>query len=91
MEIRFLDGDGSPLARMTACPSADIEIRSEFRPLGGDGVNSPSFRTMASPSKESDSLRDGGDFRLSSMLGVADSLIVSPRSDPDRFLLAEFG
>lgn len=85
MEIRFLDGEGSPLARMTACPSADIEIRSEFRPFGGDGVDSPSFRTIASPSNDRDSLNDGGDFKLS---GSASA--VCPASEPDRFLLAEF-
>ncbi|KAJ5621923.1 hypothetical protein N7528_005155 [Penicillium herquei] len=53
---RFLDGDGSFSARMTAFPSDDIAIRNEFRPFGGDGVISSSFRTMASPSNNIDNL-----------------------------------
>ena len=88
MEMRFLDGDGSPLARMTAFPSADMEIRSEFRPLGGDGVNSSSLRTMASPSNDSDILNDGGDFGVFNPAGT-DSAAAPPRSDPARFLLAD--
>jgi hypothetical protein len=47
---------------MTAFPSDDMAIRSALRPFGGEGVNSPSFLTIASPSNDSDIRRDGGDF-----------------------------
>jgi hypothetical protein len=70
MEMRPLDGDGSSSVRMTAFPSEDMAIRRELRPFGGEGVNSPSLRTIASPSKDSDKRRDGGDFRTCRPLGV---------------------
>jgi hypothetical protein len=62
MATRFLDGEGSFSPRITALPSEDMAMRNEFRPLGGDGVISSSFRTMASPSKDSDRRSEGGDF-----------------------------
>jgi hypothetical protein len=47
---------------MTALPSDDMAIRNEFRPLGGDGVISSSFLTMASPSNDMESRSEGGDL-----------------------------
>lgn len=92
MEIRFLDGEGSSSARMTAFPSEDMEIRRAFRPFGGDGVSSPSFRTVASPSKDKDNRSDGGDFSLDASASAEGASDASPRrSVTDRFLLAELG
>lgn len=93
IEIRFLDGDGSPSARITAFPSEDMAIRSAFRPLGGDGVNSPSFLTIASPSNDKDMRRDGGDLMPCTPHGVKGccaSDLPCLRSVIDRFLFAEF-
>ena len=93
IEMRFLDGDGSPSARITAFPSEDMAIRSALRPLGGDGVNSPSFLTIASPSNDKDIRRDGGDLMLCIPYGVKGccaSDLPCLRSVDDRFLLAEF-
>lgn len=89
---RFLDGDGSFSPRITALPSDDIAMRNALRPFGGDGVSSPSFRTIASPSNDIDNRNDGGD-----LVGVVCvicgfvaccSCALSPLiSDIERFLL----
>lgn len=63
MDIRFLDGEGSSSVRMTAFPSEDMDMRRAFCPFGGDGVISPSFRTIASPSKDSEIRSEGGDLK----------------------------
>jgi hypothetical protein len=92
MEIRFLDGDGSPSARITALPSEDMAMRSALRPLGGDGVNSPSFLTIASPSNDNDIRKEGGDFVACiphGVKGCCPSEFPSRMSET-RFLLAEF-
>ena len=81
---RFLDGEGSLSARMTASPSDDMEIRKALRPLGGDGVISSSLRTRASPSKEREIRSEGGDLELE--LDLA-----SCRSDVDRLRLQVSG
>jgi hypothetical protein len=88
---RFLDGDGSFSPRITAFPSDDIAMRKALRPLGGDGVNSPSFRTKAFPSNDIDKRSDGGDFVgvtcMFCVVAACFSYPPSPRiSDTERFL-----
>lgn len=61
-------------ARMTASPSNDMEIRKALRPLGGDGVISSSLRTRASPSKDREMRREGGDLAFASCTSDVDRL-----------------
>jgi hypothetical protein len=72
---------------MTAFPSDDMAIRNAFRPFGGDGVISSSFRTIASPSNDIDSRSEGGDLTGVVFTSFTNwSRFFSPRiSSVDRF------
>jgi len=74
---------------MTAFPSEDMDMRRAFRPFGGDGVISPSFRTIASPSKDSEIRSEGGDLKsFDASFSAGWGSDASPRrSVTDRFRL----